>query len=116
MKADYWLERWRQSRIGFHRADANPRLVQHQRVFNDAVRVLVPLCGTASTVEHLRVELGMDGAADRLVLDLGQVGTFRPAVGQQVTVELGYTDGQDPQQVTVATVVDADRFSTTRSR
>jgi phage protein D len=61
-----------------------------------------------STVAHLRVELGMDGAADRLVLDLGQVGTLRPAVGEQVTVELGYTDGQDPQQVTVAAVVDAD--------
>jgi phage protein D len=61
-----------------------------------------------STIAHLRVELGMDGAADRLVLDLGQVGSFRPAVGQQVTVELGYTEGQDPQQVTVATLVDAD--------
>ena len=61
-----------------------------------------------STVMHLRVELAMAGAADRLTLDTGQVGSFRPSVGQQVTVELGYTDGQDPQQVTVATVVDAD--------
>lgn len=67
-----------------------------------------------STVRELRVELGMDGAADRVVLDMGQVGSFRPAVGQQVTVELGYTDGQDPQQVTVARVVEADPDLRTR--
>ena len=55
MKADYWLERWRESRIGFHRADVNPRLVQHQRVFNDAVRVLVPLSGKSVDLEWLAV-------------------------------------------------------------
>ncbi len=31
MKPDYWLERWRENRIGFHRADVNPRLVQHHQ-------------------------------------------------------------------------------------
>jgi len=55
MKAEYWLERWRESRIGFHRADVNPRLVQHQRVLNDAVRVLVPLCGKSVDLEWLAV-------------------------------------------------------------
>jgi phage protein D len=62
----------------------------------------------ASTFTGVRVELGMDGAADRVTLEMGQVGSFRPAIGQQVTVELGFTNGQDPQQVTVATVVDVD--------
>ena len=62
----------------------------------------------ASTVSALRIELGMDGGADRVVLQLGQVGKFRPAVGQQLTVELGFTEGGDPQQVAVATIVDAD--------
>jgi thiopurine S-methyltransferase len=55
MKPDYWLERWRESRIGFHRADVNPRLVQHQQVLNDAVRVLVPLCGKSVDLEWLAV-------------------------------------------------------------
>jgi phage protein D len=59
-----------------------------------------------STVVELQVELGMDGEADQVVLVLGQVGSFRPTVGQQLTVELGYTDGQDPQRVTVTTVVE----------
>jgi phage protein D len=67
-----------------------------------------------STVTGLRAELGADGAADRVTLDMGQVGSFRPAVGQQVTVELGFTEGADPQQVTVATVVDADPDLRTR--
>jgi hypothetical protein len=59
-----------------------------------------------STVAELRVELGMTGAADRVTLGMGQVGKFEPAVGQQLSVELGFTDGQPPQQVTVCTIVD----------
>jgi thiopurine S-methyltransferase len=56
MKPDYWLERWRENRIGFHRADANPRLVQHhQRALSDTLRVLVPLCGKSADLEWLVV-------------------------------------------------------------
>ena len=29
MDASFWLERWEQSRIGFHQQDVNPLLVQH---------------------------------------------------------------------------------------
>lgn len=56
MKPEYWLERWRESRIGFHRADVNPRLVQHARVLNDVVRVLLPLCGKSVDLEWLAVQ------------------------------------------------------------
>ncbi|WP_322748767.1 MULTISPECIES: hypothetical protein [unclassified Frankia] len=59
-----------------------------------------------STVSELRVELGMAGAADRVTLAMGQVGSFRPEVGQRLDVALGYTDGEDPQQVTTTTIVD----------
>ena len=55
MKPEYWLERWQENRIGFHRADANPRLVEHYRALNDTIRVLVPLCGKSFDLEWLAV-------------------------------------------------------------
>lgn len=55
MKPDYWLQRWQEGRIGFHRAEANPRLVEHHRVLGDAIRVLVPLCGKSADLEWLVV-------------------------------------------------------------
>lgn len=53
MKPDYWLERWREGRIGFHRADVNPRLVEHLPRLDDCVRVLVPLCGKSADLDWL---------------------------------------------------------------
>ena len=56
MKADYWLERWQEGHIGFHLADANPRLVEHhQRALGESLRVLVPLCGKSADLEWLVV-------------------------------------------------------------
>lgn len=55
MKPDYWLERWQEGRIGFHRADVNPRLVEQERALSDCVRVLVPLCGKSADLEWLAV-------------------------------------------------------------
>ncbi len=57
MQPDYWLERWREGRTGFHRQHVNPRLVEHhQRVLGDALRVLVPLCGKSADLEWLAVQ------------------------------------------------------------
>ncbi len=56
MKASYWLERWQEGRIGFHRAAANPRLVEHHKALGDAIRVLVPLCGKSVDLEWLVVQ------------------------------------------------------------
>lgn len=54
MQPDYWLERWQEGRIGFHRADPNPRLVEHHpRVLGPTIRVLVPLCGKSADLEWL---------------------------------------------------------------
>jgi thiopurine S-methyltransferase len=56
LKPDYWLERWQAGQIGFHRSDANPRLVaHHQRALGPCVRVLVPLCGKSADLEWLVV-------------------------------------------------------------
>lgn len=56
MDPDYWLERWDKGRIGFHRADANPRLIEHHQVLDSAIRVLVPLCGKSADLEWLVVQ------------------------------------------------------------
>jgi thiopurine S-methyltransferase len=53
MTADYWLERWREGRTGFHLAGVNPLLVEHGAVFSEATRVLVPLCGKSADLEWL---------------------------------------------------------------
>jgi thiopurine S-methyltransferase len=56
LKPEYWLERWTEGRIGFHRADANPRLVEHhQNALGACLRVLVPLCGKSVDLEWLVV-------------------------------------------------------------
>ena len=56
MRPEYWLERWQEGRIGFHSAEANPRLVEHHRALGDAIRVLVPLCGKSTDLEWLVVQ------------------------------------------------------------
>lgn len=53
MAADYWLERWREGRTGFHLAEVNPLLTAHSAVFSEATRVLVPLCGKSADLEWL---------------------------------------------------------------
>lgn len=56
MESDYWLQRWNEGRIGFHRSDVNPNLVEHQSVLQDSIRVLVPLCGKSVDLEWLVVQ------------------------------------------------------------
>ena len=47
MEAEFWHERWREQRIGFHLEKVNPTLLRHWPVLNPAPgsRVFVPLCG-----------------------------------------------------------------------
>ena len=47
MDAQFWLERWQQSQIGFHQADINAQLQQHWSAFDLSSNssVFVPLCG-----------------------------------------------------------------------
>lgn len=47
MDPEFWHERWREGRIGFHRPEVNPWLRAHVRdlALARGARVLVPLCG-----------------------------------------------------------------------
>ena len=47
MEHDFWHERWRDGRIGFHQAEVNPLLKKHWPAIcpDPAARVFVPLCG-----------------------------------------------------------------------
>ncbi len=47
MDADFWLQRWQEGRIGFHRSEVMPLLQKHWPALRvrHGVRVLVPLCG-----------------------------------------------------------------------
>ena len=47
MKTEYWLQRWKEGRTGWHHTDVMPLLEQHWRALDAArgTRVLVPLCG-----------------------------------------------------------------------
>src|SRR5690348_18017582 len=47
MRAEFWLERWREGRTGFHRDTPMPLLLRHwpALALPRGSRVLVPLCG-----------------------------------------------------------------------
>ncbi|MBS0431724.1 MAG: thiopurine S-methyltransferase [Proteobacteria bacterium] len=47
MDADFWLQRWREGRTGFHRSEVMPLLQKHWPSLGvpRGARVLVPLCG-----------------------------------------------------------------------
>lgn len=50
MDHDFWLQRWREGRIGFHQQDISPQLRQHWPALGlvAASRVFVPLAGKSS--------------------------------------------------------------------
>ena len=47
MDTDFWLQRWQEGRIGFHRSEVMPLLQKHWPALDvpRGARVLVPLCG-----------------------------------------------------------------------
>lgn len=47
MEPKFWQSRWQEGRIGFHKSEVNPLLIEHVNALNLAVgsRVMVPLCG-----------------------------------------------------------------------
>ena len=55
MQADFWLQCWREGRIGFHRKEPLPLLIKHWPDLdlpNDS-RVFVPLCGKSPDIAWL---------------------------------------------------------------
>lgn len=47
MDPKFWHDRWKQNKIGFHRSDVNPFLVEHFRSLNlkRGSKIFLPLCG-----------------------------------------------------------------------
>lgn len=56
MQAEFWLQKWHEGSIGFHRDAALPLLTQHWASLNlpRGSRVLVPLCGKSLDMIWLR--------------------------------------------------------------
>lgn len=53
MEPSFWQNKWAQNSIGFHRAEANPLLVEHFHVLNTPQRILIPLCGKTRDIAWL---------------------------------------------------------------
>ena len=80
MEAEFWHERWRENRLGFHQSDYNALMVAHfdRLELGEDARVFVPLCGKTRDIAGLltrgyRVvgaELS-DLAVNQLFADLG---------------------------------------------
>lgn len=56
MQQDYWLERWQQNQVGFHREVFNGHLLRFWPMLQPAPgsRVFVPLCGKSRDLIWLR--------------------------------------------------------------
>jgi thiopurine S-methyltransferase len=58
MEADFWLQRWQEGQIGFHRHDVMPLLQKHWPSLQlpEGSRVLVPLCGKSLDMHWLAAQ------------------------------------------------------------
>ncbi|WP_454258503.1 thiopurine S-methyltransferase [Pseudoxanthomonas mexicana] len=58
MDADFWLQRWQEGQIGFHRSDVMPLLEKHWPSLQlpAGSRVLVPLCGKSLDMHWLAAQ------------------------------------------------------------
>jgi len=58
MDTDFWLQRWQEGQIGFHRHDVMPLLQKHWPSLQlpEGSRVLVPLCGKSLDMHWLAAQ------------------------------------------------------------
>lgn len=67
MEPTFWIDRWREGRIGFHEGAPNAMLAKHHARLV-GTRVLVPLCGKAEDLaflaEHRREVIGIELVED----------------------------------------------------
>ncbi len=58
MQPEFWLQRWQQGQIGFHRAEVMPLLERHwpSLQLDPGSRVLVPLCGKSLDMHWLAAQ------------------------------------------------------------
>jgi phage protein D len=67
----------------------------------------------ASTIVDLKVALDLDTPADSFALELGNVGSFKPARDDETKIELGYADNGGLTQVMKGTVENGEPTLTT---
>lgn len=53
MQHEFWNERWKQGRLGFHKTEVGFALREHGEVLGEDGRVLVPLCGKTVDLPYL---------------------------------------------------------------
>jgi thiopurine S-methyltransferase len=55
MDSNFWLQKWKDNNIGFHKSEANPALVKHfsELSLSNNSRVFVPLCGKTLDIAWL---------------------------------------------------------------
>lgn len=55
MDSNFWLQKWQDNNIGFHKSEANPALVKHfgELSLPNSSRVFVPLCGKTLDIAWL---------------------------------------------------------------
>lgn len=68
MDAQFWFDRWREGKIGFHEGKPNDLLEKHAAHLGQRRRVLVPLCGKAVDLAYLASQ-GHDVIGVELVED-----------------------------------------------
>lgn len=56
MNTDFWIERWKEGRIGFHEGQVNTLLAEHVERLGQGRRVLVPLCGKSEDLAFLAAQ------------------------------------------------------------
>lgn len=100
MDIDFWLQKWENNTIAFHKSEANPMLVQHFQALSLAKgsRVFLPLCGKTLDIAWLlangyRVvgaEL-IEIAIEQLFIELGE----EPQISEAGAVKRYSTDNID---------------------
>jgi thiopurine S-methyltransferase len=113
MEREFWLERWREGRIGFHEGRPNVHLVAHGEDLGlTGARVFVPLCGKAVDLawlaaraeEVIGVELATAAveaffAEQGLVPQRTQAGRMTLYEAENVTIWAGDLFELDPSMV-----------------
>ena len=58
MQADFWHDKWKNNRIGWHLDEVNPILVKHINALDldKGARIFIPLCGKTKDIAWLLKE------------------------------------------------------------
>lgn len=89
MEAEFWIKRWQDGKIGFHRSEVHPFLEKYFSQFeiDPGDKVFVPLCGKSLDM----VWLANDQRVDVLGVELSEVavGSFFKELGVTPKIESG---------------------------